>query len=99
MKVDLTNSIGTVYLTLVKGLGIGTQLEVEFDTGEAADVWGTGVWGACKWQGADLTRFTHDFGIPAKMDGPTLAIMLKHKTSQANVKFYGMSLAWAQKTF
>ncbi len=100
LKVDLSLSIGTVYLTLVKGLGIGSQLEVEIDTGPATNVWGTGIWGVCKWQGAvDVTRFSHEVAIPAKMDGPTMAFLLKHKTSQANVKFYGMSLAWAPKSF
>ncbi|KKK66127.1 hypothetical protein LCGC14_2967220, partial [marine sediment metagenome] len=87
LKVDLSMSVGTVYLTLIKGLGIEAQLEIEFgiDTGSATNLWGTGVWGVCKWQSSDLTRFTHEVAIPAKMDGPTLAFMLKHKTSQANV--------------
>lgn len=100
LKVDLSLSIGTVYLTLVKGLGAGSQLEDRIDTGLSTELWGTSIWGEGSWgSGSDLARFTHEVAIPARMDGPTLAIMLKHRTSQANVKFYGMSLAWAQKTF
>jgi len=101
LKVDLSMSVGTVYLTLIKGLGIEAQLEIEFgiDTGSATNLWGTGVWGVCKWQSSDLTRFTHEVAIPAKMDGTTLAFILKHKTSQANVKFFGASLVWAAKSF
>jgi len=86
---------------LIKGLGIEAQLQldVEIDTGSATNLWGTGVWGVCKWQSSDLTWFTKDIAIPAKMDGVTLAFLLEHKTSQANVKFYGASLLWAPKSF
>ncbi|KKK73870.1 hypothetical protein LCGC14_2889500, partial [marine sediment metagenome] len=40
-----------------------------------------------------------EVAIPAKMDGTTLAFILKHNTSQANVKFFGASLVWAAKSF
>jgi len=99
LKIDCSQGIGYLYLTILKNLNDEYSLPITIDLTGSGSTFGSAVLDTSYWTSQSNTRTTTEIALPSELDGNALSYKVVHNSDDAGVVFYGFSINYKLRSF